>query len=86
MSFSIPSILLLSVSALSINDGLGSLSAAKEQCVLAFFSPTDLSYITIYFGITQSFGHFLKHPIIGRDANTLRIAIAVLHLPHLMCD
>lgn len=50
----------LSVRALSVNDGLGSMSAAIEQCVLTFFSCSDLSSNTIYCGITLSFGHFFS--------------------------
>lgn len=47
MSFSTPSTFLLSLSALSVNDGIGSLSAAIEQCVLAFFLP--LTCLTLQF-------------------------------------
>lgn len=48
MSYSKPFTFLLSVSALSINDGLGSLSAAIEQCVLAFFL-LSLTCLTLQF-------------------------------------
>lgn len=57
-SFSTTSTFLLSVGALSVNDGIGSLSAAIEQRVLAFFPPADPSHITIYCGITQGSGRF----------------------------
>lgn len=62
MSFSIPSIFLLSVSALSINDGLGSFECCNRAPCLGFFSIlpfSNLSLGTICYSIFQSYDHFL---------------------------
>lgn len=82
MSFSIPSVFLLNVSALSINDGLGSLSAAIEQRVLAFFSHWPVFHYNLLWHYSElwPFSHspvsfFLPHlPLIKRQLFRLRLS------------